>query len=111
MTHGRDHQEREHKYRRANHTAERTDFEAELRGGRRNRGTPHQRVFGASDGRFSPAAELDDAKSVADGSEVAPTARDQERERERHRVERKLGRMAAGVGENLRDRREPAVTK
>jgi hypothetical protein len=111
MRHGRDHQEREQKYRRANHTAERIDFESELRGARRSHGFPRQRVFGANQGRFAPASELDESEPVGEGSEVAPTARAAAREAARHDAERKLGRLAAGLGENLRDRREPEVTR
>jgi hypothetical protein len=113
MTHGRDHQEREQKVkvRRGNHTAERMGFEAELFTAGRTRGTPHQRVFGANLERFAPGAELEEAEPTGDGAEVAPTQRAEERERERHRVERTMGRMAAGIAENLRDRREPAVTR
>jgi hypothetical protein len=113
MTHGRDHQEREHRVRahRANQTAERASLEGSLFGTGRARGTPNQRVFGAHLERFAPGAELDEAEPTGDGADVAPTLRAQERERERHREERKLGRMAAGIDENLRDRREPSVTR
>jgi hypothetical protein len=111
MRHGRDHQEREQKYRRVNYAAEHGDFEWELRRARRSHGIPRQRVFGANEGRFAPAAELDEAEPVGEGSEVAPTARAAAREAARHQAERKLGRLAAGLGENLRDRRAPDVTR
>jgi hypothetical protein len=107
MTHGRDHQEREQKYPRATRTVERGE-ESRLDA---TRGTPRQHVYGANEGRVGSAAELDETEPMADGSEVAPTRRAEERERERHRAERKLGRMAAGINENLRDRREPEVTR
>jgi hypothetical protein len=107
MTHGRDHQEREQKYPRVNHGA---DTEEALDPGRSS-GTPRQHVYGANEGRVASAADVDEAEPMADGSEVAPTRRAEERERERHRVERKLGRMAAGIDENPRDRREPDVTR
>jgi hypothetical protein len=108
MTHGRDHQEREQKYPRANsHRAERSE-ENQLEAGS---GTPRQHVYGANEGRLASGGELDETEPMADGSEVAPTRRAEERERERHRAERKLGRMAAGIDENPRDRREPSVTR
>jgi hypothetical protein len=113
MMHGRDHQEREQKVRarRANHRAERTDFETELLGTGRTRGTPRQHLYGANTERRAPADQLDQGEPTGGGSDVAPTRRAEERERERHRIERKLGRMAAGSDENLRDRREPTVTR
>lgn len=45
------------------------------------------------------------------GAEVAPTERAEERERVRHREERKRGRMAAGVGDNQRGHSNPEVTR
>lgn len=106
MTHGRDHQEREQKYPRANHRNDESVLDAG-----RTCGVPRQHVYGANEGRVASAADLDENEPMADGSDVAPTRRAEERERERHRVERKLGRMAAGIDENPRDRREPAVTR
>jgi hypothetical protein len=114
MQYGRDHQEREQKVRihRASQPRDDDSFEGAWLGAGRQRGTPRQRVFGANQGRFAPGEEpLDEREPVADGAEVGPTARAEARERERHRQERQLGRMAAGIGENLRDRREPAVTR
>lgn len=111
MTHGRDHQEREQRYPHPKQIGARTDFEAELEDAGRSGGVPHQHVFGANEGRVASAQDLDEGEPMAGGSEVAPTRRAEARERERHRAERKLGRMAAGIDENLRDRREPAVTR
>lgn len=113
MRHGRDHQEREQrlKQNRSNNTPEQQSFEAELLKGGRTGGIPNQRVFGSNEERFAPASELDEAEPVADGSEYAPTKQAEERERERHRQERKLGRIAAGTGENVRDRRDPEVSR
>jgi hypothetical protein len=45
------------------------------------------------------------------GAEVAPTERAEERERVRHREERKRGRTAAGVGNNQRGHSKPEVTR
>jgi hypothetical protein len=113
MTHGRDHQEREQRVRvhRPHQTAERESVEADFFGAGHKRGMPPQAVFGAHTERFAPAGDLEESEPTGDGSDVAPTARAEERERERHRAERKLGRMAAGLEENLRDRREPQVTR
>jgi hypothetical protein len=108
MTHGRDHEEREQKYPRVNHTSE---TEESLLDNGRHRGTPRQHLYGANEGRVGSAAGADETEPMADGSQVAPTRQAEERERERHRAERKLGRMAAGIEENRRDRREPEVTR
>lgn len=99
------------KVRRAHQSPEAANADSEVLGNGKARGTPHQRVFGAHLERFAPATELEEPEPMGDGSDVAPTARAEERERERHRAERKLGRMAAGTDENLRDRREPGVTR
>ena len=107
MTHGRSNQERQQKYLRANHGAERSE-ELLLDAGRSG-GVPHQHVYGANEGRVVSAADLDEGEPMAGGSDVAPTRRAEERER--HRAERRLGRMAAGIDENQRDRREPALTR
>lgn len=45
------------------------------------------------------------------GSDTGPTPRAQERERERHRLERELGRTPAGGQGLKRDHREPGVTR
>lgn len=45
------------------------------------------------------------------GSDVAPTARAQEREQERHRLERELGRTPAGEAGLDHDYRSPDVTR
>ena len=102
MMHGRDHQERQHKVkaRRASRPAE-----EELDVGRK-RGTPRQRLIGAQTGRFEPPAE-----KAKGGSEVAPTPQAEKRERVRHQEERMIGRQAAGVGDNLRERRDRPVPR
>lgn len=113
MQHGRDNEEREQKVgtRRSRNTPEKESFEAEMLHAGRHHGTPHQHVYGAHPQRTAPAAELEEDEPVGDGAEVAPTRLAEERERERHRNERRLGRLAAGAGENLRDRREPGVSR
>jgi hypothetical protein len=110
MNHGRDHQEREQKIS-GRRTPETDSFEDEMLASGRTHATPPQHLFGAHHDRLAPAADLDEPEPVGDGADVAPTPRAAERERIRHREERKRGRMAAGTGENLRDRREPEVTR
>lgn len=111
MRHGRDHDERSHKVRRgrSNMTPERDGYEATLASAGRKRGVPPQRLYGSHAARLAPIADLDEEEPVGDGAEVAPTPRAEARERERHRLERRCGRLAAGSGENIRDRREPSV--
>jgi hypothetical protein len=112
MNHGRDHQEREQKLGvgRTRNTPESDSEEAQLLAAGRTRGAPARYGIGAQEGRLA-SADPEAPEPVADGSEVAPTAKAAEREQVRHREERKRGRMAAGVGENERDRREPGVTR
>jgi hypothetical protein len=102
MMHGRDHQERQYKVK-----ARRASLppEEELEVGRK-RGMPRQRLIGAQTGRFEQPAER--AKG---GSEVAPTPMAEKREQVRHQEERMIGRQAAGVGENLRERRDRPVPR
>lgn len=83
--------------------------EIQLPGGK-DHGVPPQHVIGAHEERLTAHAALDEDEP-GDGAEVGPTAQAEERERERHRLERKQGRMAAGSGDNLRDRREPGVSR
>jgi hypothetical protein len=113
MNHGRDHQEREQKLGigRRRSTPEPDSIEAGMLASGRTHATPPQYVFGANPERRAPAAELDEPEPVGDGAEVAPTRKAEARERARHREERKRGRMTAGAGENLRDRREPELTR
>jgi hypothetical protein len=49
--------------------------------------------------------------ATTEGSEVAPTARAEKRERERHRMERQIGRTAAGTKGVRRDTRRGPVTR
>jgi hypothetical protein len=113
MNHGRDHQEREQKIGigRRRSTLAPDGIEEQMLASGRTHATPPQYVFGANAERRVPGADLDEPEPVADGAEVAPTRKAEERERARHREERKRGRMTAGAGENLRDRREPEVTR
>src|SRR4051812_22681016 len=103
MNHGRDHQEREQKIGvgRTRNTPESDSDEAALLAAGRTRGAPPGYGIGAQGGRLASATP-GGGEPVADGAEVAPTAKAAEREQARHREERKRGRMAAGVGENER---------
>ncbi len=47
----------------------------------------------------------------SEGSEYAPTRKATEREHERHRIERDLGRTAAGTHGSLRGTRDAAITR
>jgi hypothetical protein len=108
MQHGRDHEGREQKAKhRRNNVGKGDVIEPEAL----TPGTPPQHLYGAHQERFAPGSELDEPEPVGDGAEVGPTRRAEERERLRHREERKRGRMTAGSGENLRDRREPELTR
>ena len=52
------------------------------------------------------------AESAGHGSECAPTKQAEARERERHRLEREIGRVAAGEADGLpHDVRAPGLTR
>lgn len=89
MAHGKDHDEREQKFG----------------AGTRSNNTP-------PGGDESVDIDIDGEEAAPEkiGSEVAPTKQAEERERERHRLERELGRVPAGEG-SLHDRRAPGVTR
>ncbi len=64
-----------------------------------------------SSGRTSAHATAEEA-GPPQGSRYAPTHRAQRRERERHRLERAVGRVAAGEEEGaLRDQRAPGASR
>ncbi len=50
-------------------------------------------------------------KPASSGTDAAPTAKAAERERERHAIERELGRTPAGQMGQKRDHRSPNVTR
>jgi hypothetical protein len=111
MTHGRDHQEREQKIG-TGRTPESDGPEAELLAAGRTHGMPREYLIGAHEERRAPTGdELEETEAIGEGADVAPTPKAETRERTRHREERKRGRLAAGTGENQRDRREPGVTR
>jgi len=67
----------------------------------------------SSSGRSRASSSSDDLRSpkAKGGSEVAPTAKAELREKERHAREAAVGRVAAGLGGNPRDRRGPKATR
>lgn len=114
MRHGRDHEERENKIRltRTNNTPEADAFEVEMLQAGRTGATPPQQVIGAHETRSaSSGSEEEGAEPTGPGSDVAPTKRAEEREKERHRLERELGRTPAAEGGHIRDRRSAEVTR
>jgi hypothetical protein len=50
-------------------------------------------------------------EDAASGSEAAPTKRAEDRERERHSLERQIGRTAAGTAGAVKDTRRADVTR
>lgn len=64
----------------------------------------------ASSGR-DHAMSFGRGPATEEGAEVAPTARAEQRERERHRLERQEGRTAAGTKSTRRDTRHGGVTR
>jgi hypothetical protein len=118
MRHGRDHQQREPhiRLRRTRNTPEADSFETKLLTSGRKRGQPPEGLVGAHQQRRQPTSKLRTSSDrgrepLGPGSDVAPTEKATRREQERHRQERKVGRVAAGTQQNLRDRRRPGVTR
>ena len=83
-----------------------TDVEAELAGSGRTGEAPRERLGGARRARRSRS----DAE-MSGGSAVAPTAKAEARERQRHRLQRKAGVVPAGESGNRRQRRGPEATR
>jgi hypothetical protein len=117
MRHGRDHQQREpHILRRTHSTPDADSFETNLLTSGRQRGRPPEGLVGAHRQRREPTGTLETAadreqEPVGHGADVGPTAQAARREQERHRREREIGRVAAGTERNVRDRRDPGVTR
>lgn len=103
-------------------------IEAEMAETGRDHVFPRDRVIGAHEQRLGAPSGVgsgaldDDQVQVADealegeeptgpGSDVAPTARAAEREQERHRLERELGRIPAGEDGHVVERRAADVTR
>jgi hypothetical protein len=104
MPHGRNHQQREAHTRstRTKNIPESDAWQTRLLTSGRKRGAPPEGLIGPQKARRTPtggtASERErELAPVSGGSEVAPTARATERERERHARERAMGRVAAGT--------------
>jgi hypothetical protein len=115
---------------RANNTPRDDDAQSELElemdaSGRHNL-VPHEGLVGAHLTRVAPTSaaagdggdedQLQDPSPEGEepaypGSDVAPTKLAEERERERHRLERALGRTPAGEDGQIRDQRTANVTR
>jgi hypothetical protein len=94
-----------------------TQIEAELVSSGRSGAVPRERLFGPHEGRLEATAARnrrehgDTDQPIGPGADVAPTKLAQARERERHRLERELGRTPAGEDGTVRGRRAPGVTR
>jgi hypothetical protein len=115
MPHGHNqHQQREARVR-ANRARNDSDTEHWQSPGRK-RGAPPEGLVGsqrarrAPTGRTATMAERELAPA-SEGSEVAPTPRAVERERERHARERALGRIAAGTMARQKAQLRPGVER
>lgn len=127
ITGGRDHQEREQKLGvgRTRQTPEADSWEAETLASGRHGGVPPQHLVGAHTERYAGtnAIEALDDEDIDEGdepegeeptgagSDVAPTARAMERERERHMRERAIGHVPAGHDGEIRAQNAPTVTR
>jgi hypothetical protein len=90
-----------------------TRIEAELIASGRGDVVPREGLIGAHTTRRQPTAEIGDEEEaspmdepIGGGADVAPTARAMERERERHRLQREIGVVAAGESGSPRQHRE-----
>jgi hypothetical protein len=105
---------------------EQTQLELEMAASGRGDVVPREGLVGAHTARREPlsrgltegeeleeqtAAGEEGAEPTGPGSDVAPTKRAEERERERHRLERELGRTPAGEDGLIHDRRAPGISR
>jgi len=120
MDHGRDHSERQQKAGRprANNIppdAPSTDMEAEFLVAGRGGGVPRQGVVGAHEERpgYSVTGQSPEEgeEPLGRGADVAPTERAEQRERERHQLEKQMGRATAGQEGRIHDQRTPEITQ
>jgi hypothetical protein len=94
-----------------------TQIEAELASSGRNDAVPREGLIGAHWVRRQPLGDLERSQRstmdepVGDGSQVAPTEKAALHERERHRLQRAAGVVPAGEDGNLRQRRQPGVSR
>jgi hypothetical protein len=93
-----------------------TQLEAELAGSGRKSVVPKEGLVGPHSVRREAsleASEMDERlnEPLGGGSDVAPTQRAAQEERERHARQRELGVVAAGEDGNLRQRRAPTASR
>lgn len=117
---GRKHHESARKLDQARHSKARegSAFEAELEAGQRKGGVPPQYTVGgggprpgATVGDEADEAEVQGQDTHLSGADVAPTEKAQERERQRHALERQKGRAPAGHDGQLREHRSGDVSR
>jgi hypothetical protein len=94
---------------------EQTQVEIEMASSGRSDVVPREGLVGAHLERRAPEAPAGDTdegqEPTGPGSDVAPTRRAEERERERHRLERALGRAPAAEDGKIHDQRAAGVTR
>jgi hypothetical protein len=99
---------------------EQTQIEAEMAASGRTDVVPREGLVGAHTDRRAPGAFGDEDESAeteegqeptGPGSDVAPTKLAEERERERHRLERERGRTPAGEDGHIRGVQAEGVTR
>lgn len=93
---------------------EQTQLELEMASSGRKDAVPREGLVGAHTERRESAAQAGGEgglEPTGPGSDVAPTKLAQDRERERHRLERESGRTPAGEDGLIRDRRAPGTTR
>lgn len=93
---------------------EQTEIEMEMASSGRSDIVPHQGLVGAHTGRLEPASQMGEEEGgepTGPGSDVAPTKLAEERERERHRLERERGRTPAAENGSIHEQRSASVTR
>jgi hypothetical protein len=89
-----------------------TQLEIEMAASGRRDIVPREGLVGAHTERRAPSRDEDrDAEPTGLGSDVGPTKRAEARERERHRLEREIGRTPAGEEGLIHDRRAPTARR
>jgi hypothetical protein len=96
---------------------EQTRLEVEMASSGRSDVVPPQGLVGAHTARLEPDSAASDEEGeegdepTGAGSDVAPTRLAEQRERERHRLERERGRIPAGEGGAIHEKRSPNLTR
>jgi hypothetical protein len=114
MPHGREHQRRDQV--RMKNASDADAWQTNLSSAGRKRGAPPEGLMGAQKSRRAPTggtANMTERElaPASEGSEVAPTPRAVERERERHARERAAGRVAAGTMARRRAAVKPGLKR